>query len=219
MDRERLRAEIQRSRIAASDPVEFFSVLSWLREARSRAKLSARKVSLGRVLARRTGSPRVTDEKVRDDFVCIKSVLLGREIHYWSQPLMAGHAQLYGLFLRRAAGRWWALLQAVEEAGIAGGCQVGPTVQTDAPEFDGQRQIHLAAFRDLRGKSVVFDVTQSSEGGRFHKDRKRYVALIGGDSLPSGDRYRWVSLPTLLRVVREENAVNIFARTFVSTLL
>lgn len=219
MDKERLRIEVLRSRVQAADSVEFFSVLSWLREMRSRAALSARRVPFGRVLARRTGSSRVTGEKVREDFVCIKSVLLGREIRHWSQPLMAGRNQLYGLILRKAAGRWWALMQAVEEAGVVGGCQIGPTVQTDAPEFPGQRQVHLPAFRDLRGKTVLFDVTQSSEGGRFYKDRKRYVALAGGETVQAGNRCRWISLPTLLRAVREENTVNMFARTFVSTLL
>jgi oxidase EvaA len=212
--KERLRSEIRASRILPEDPVEFFAVRSWLKEMRSRPQVSAEKIPLRKASALRSGRPALQTE-----IVCVKSGLLGRETFSWSQPLLAGRYQLYGLILRRAAGRWWALVQAVEEAGVVGGCQIGPTVQTDAPRFPGQEQPHLGAFQDLRGKTVIFDVTQSSEGGRFYKDRKRYLAMVSGSEvLPTGNRHRWVTLPTLFRAVREENTVNMFARTFVSTL-
>lgn len=220
-----MRLQIFKSIIEArDDEAELISVFEWLKHFRSRPSLESEKVPLSEVMLNNFGSHEVTEKSLEDEFVFIKSTLHEREVKSWCQPLMySRHEHLCGLIVRESQGKHQALLQLIEEPGNNFGFQIGPTVQTNITRsnlfnFD---QPYFLAFKTLKTKNVLFDVFLSEEGGRFYKDKKRYVGILLRDNEIDNNYhlYKWVSLGAFQKAVQTENVVNIFARTLLSILV
>lgn len=206
------------------DEAELIGVFEWLKHFRSRPRLESEKVPLCAVMLNNFGSRDVMEKNLEDEFVFIKSTLHEREVKSWCQPLMySQYEHLCGLIVRESQGKHHALLQLIEEPGNNYGFQIGPTVQTNVTRSNLSiiDQPYFVAFKSLKTKNVLFDVFLSEEGGRFYKDKKRYVAILLRDEEIDNNyhHYKWVSLGTFQKAVQTENAVNIFARTLLSILV
>lgn len=198
--------------------------LSWLNPFRDCPKMRTDKVPFSEVMLHRFGSKEVTDYRLKGEIVLVKTTLHEREVKSWTQPLMTSSQEYFcGLLLKKENGRYYALMQAVEEAGTIGSCQIGPTVQTNIAQayFKGFSQIYLPLFQNPEERKVLFEVTYSGEGGRFYKDQGHYTAVLASHSeIKNNDpRYQWVSLGTLKKAVLKENILNAHARNFLPLLI
>lgn len=198
-------------------------MLQWIEELRARRATESEKVALAEAMRANFGDAAVLDERVRNSVACLRIELQEREVRAWCQPLLFDPSErLCGLLVAVREGRLCALLQGVEEPGIIGGVQLGPTVQTDDRLPDGwlPPQVYAPFLREAAEGGALLDVTQAEEGGRFFHDKKRYLAaLVRPESVPKpGARHRWVSLAATKRAVELTNLVNIFARSLVAML-
>lgn len=209
---------------ASRDERRLRELFAWLKERRAQTAIRSRRVSLSEVMEHRFGARTVTDDRIKDCVALVKTVLHEREVREWAQPLMFSPVEhLCGLILKKAGGDYYGLMQAVEEPGIIGSCQVGPTVQTDIMPNAGKgvRQNYLPLFDNPRNGTLLFDGVQSEEGGRFFRDKKRYRAILLSANAVTHpeERYRWVPMGCLKRALSRENTVNMYVRTFMAMLL
>jgi oxidase EvaA len=204
------------------DESELGGVLGWLGAARSSPRLRPEKVSLAETLSHRRYGSTVDDLGLRDQIVFVKCNLREREIPHWTQPLLVSQGgSLCGLLVRKDRGRYSGLMQVVEEPGIIGGAQIGPTVQVgmSADRQDAEEVPYHRLFATPARDSVLFDVPQSQEGGRFFRDAISYLAILPADAPPAvGVEYRWIGLSTLKAAITTENTVNLHARTLLCML-
>jgi oxidase EvaA len=192
---------------------EAADVSTWIESARRQATMSAERVHLADVLD--------GEQALEESMVFIDAVIRDREVKHWGQPLMVSPpGNFCGLLLRREGEDVLALVQAVEEPGIIGGVQIGPTVQrgmsfAETPDHGREYAPHF----DRPGpEEVVFSVEQSEEGGRFQRDAITYAAVVPANPPDAGDGHRWVSLAALKQAVTKENLLNVHTRTLLCML-
>lgn len=203
---------------------ELKQTLQWLEDLRAHPTILSEKVTFSQIMKKLYGTDDVNDHRIQNFFVCVKTILHEREIKEWTQPLMMHQKEeICGLIIKKIKNSFYCLLQALEEPGIIGTYQIGVTVQTDVLSDTNslRNQQYLKFFENLSDKKVLFDVILSDEGGRFFKDKKRYLGiLVTEDWLKDEDYgYRWVSVATIKKLIAIPNTVNIFARTLFAILL
>jgi dTDP-4-dehydro-6-deoxy-alpha-D-glucopyranose 2,3-dehydratase len=218
---EELRLSMMRSVVAAEDPqAELDEALSWLQASRANPTLSVSRVGLAEVVAAEYGGTAVDEISLQSAVVFVRTVLKEREITEWTQPLIISEGRNFcGLVLTEREGAYFGLMQAIEEPGVIGSVQIGPSVQLGMsfvePEAHGKG--YLSLF-EPQGREL-FRVAHSEEGGRFFRDTITYAAVMTSDEVELLDaRYRWISLAALKWGIELENVINIHARTLICML-
>lgn len=114
------------------------------------------------------------------------------------------------------------LVQAKIEPGNVNRVQLSPTIQATRSNFmlahGGREPAHLRLFTDRPGARVLVDQLQSEQSLRFLGKRNRNVALEVAEPPEEGAAFRWMTLGQVKRLMREDNLVNMDARTVVSCL-
>lgn len=174
------------------------------------------------------------------DFFSVDAVRVttrGREVAAgWDQPILtqAGYdGGILGLLRRRFNGVPHYLCEAKAEPGNYGLVQLSPTVQATFANISkkhGGRSPHFIDYfiapnekikgpREDRPFQVIFDVWVAEDGGRLFNKRNRCI-LVEVDSdfdvlLPS-DRFRWLSLYQINKMLHEDAWVSPHVRSLFS---
>ncbi|MER6382160.1 NDP-hexose 2,3-dehydratase family protein [Streptomyces sp. NPDC001127] len=201
-------------------------LLSWITEARSRHEVTAERIALSEVTGWKTLPDRITHEDgAFFDIIAVDVTTEGREVHSWTQPLLAPRGVGVAAFLvRRTESGPHVLVGTRVEAGAADVLELGPTVQCTPENYvvlpGGPEVPFLSHVLQAPKPRVLFDTVLSEEGGRFHHARNRYmlVEVPPEAELPESSDHRWVAMSELAGLIRHSHYLNVEARTLITCL-
>ena len=196
---------------------------AWLEEARSRANLRVRRISLGEC---RHWS--LEDGALVHSSGGFFSV---RGLRSWpaARPAEVSHAPFIdqpdvghlGFLIREAAGGIEWLLQAKTEPGNLLGTEIAPTVQATQSNLNrlhgGKATRFIEHFEDPR--LLLSASAQSEQGNRFLLKflRNSVAALPKSAEIESGDYWRWTPAEDLRRFLGRSSSVNTDARSVIAS--
>ncbi|MEU6393701.1 NDP-hexose 2,3-dehydratase family protein [Streptomyces sp. NPDC046939] len=141
----------------------------------------------------------------------------------WEQPIIdQPEIGILGIAVRDFDGIPHLLMQAKSEPGNVNGMQVSPTVQATKSNYlrvhGGSPVRYLDCFRRPEPGSVVADVLQSEQGSWFLGKRNRNMIVRVGPEVEAGEDFAWLTLRQVNMLLRQDNVVNMDARTVLSCL-
>ena len=144
-------------------------------------------------------------------------------VRQWSQPIIVQpETGILGILAERFDGILHFLMQAKMEPGNIDSVQLAPTVQATRSNFTrvhrGKTPPYLDYFLDLTESRVLVDVLQSEQGARFLRKRNRNIIVETAAEVPVLDDYCWLTLGQIGQLARQDNIVNMDARTVLSCI-
>ncbi|MGW6295766.1 NDP-hexose 2,3-dehydratase family protein [Streptomyces sp. NPDC055058] len=141
----------------------------------------------------------------------------------WEQPIIdQPEIGILGIAVRDFDGIPHLLMQAKSEPGNVNGMQLSPTVQATKSNYrrvhGGSAVKYLDCFRHPEPGSVVADVLQSEQGSWFLRKRNRNMIVRVGPEVEAGEDFAWLTLRQVNMLLRQDNVVNMDARTVLSCL-
>jgi oxidase EvaA len=141
----------------------------------------------------------------------------------WSQPVInQSEIGILGIIVKKIDGVLYLLMQAKMEPGNINMIQLAPTLQATRSNFTrvhkGRMPPYLEYFQDMPGVKTVIDILQSEQGARFFKKRNRNIIVEIDSDIPVKDDYCWLSLGQIQKIMKQDNLVNMDARTVLSCL-
>lgn len=141
----------------------------------------------------------------------------------WSQPVIdQPEVGVLGMLAKRIDGVLCLLVQAKMEPGNINMLQLSPTVQATRSNFlrlhGGAATRYLEYFTEPGRGRVLADVLHSEQGGSFYRKRNRNVIVETDEDVPVHEDYRWLTVGQLHALLREDNMVNMDARTVLACL-
>jgi len=159
-------------------------------------------------------------------FFCIEGIRAKTNwgtVPTWEQPIInQPEIGILGFITKRIHGLLHFLVQAKMEPGNINMIQLAPTLQATHSNFTrvhrGKSPPYLNYFIERSGSRVLVDVLQSEQGARFLRKRNRNIIIQVEQDVPVHDDYRWMTLGELLAATRQDNVVNMDARTVLSCI-
>lgn len=144
-------------------------------------------------------------------------------VESWDQPVInQPEIGFLGFITKKIGGILYFLVQAKMEPGNINMIQVAPTLQATRSNFTrvhkGKTPPYLEHFLDRAKSRVLVDSLQSEQGARFLRKRNRNIIIETEEAIEVQGDYCWVTLGELLQVMREDNTVNMDARTVLSCI-
>ncbi|MER6562548.1 NDP-hexose 2,3-dehydratase family protein [Streptomyces sp. NPDC001027] len=141
----------------------------------------------------------------------------------WEQPIVdQPEIGILGIAMRDFGGIPHLLLQAKSEPGNVNGMQLSPTVQATKSNYrrvhGGSAVRYLDCFRSPGPGAVVADVLQSEQGSWFLRKRNRNMIVRVGPEVEAGEDFAWLTLRQVNMLLKQDNVVNMDARTVLSCL-
>jgi dTDP-4-dehydro-6-deoxy-alpha-D-glucopyranose 2,3-dehydratase len=141
----------------------------------------------------------------------------------WDQPIICQpEVGILGLLAHSFDGIWHFLVQAKLEPGNVNGLQISPTVQATRSNFTrahgGTSPTYLEYFRERGRARVLVDQLQSEQGSRFFRKQNRNMILEVEEEPPSDPRFFWLTLGQISRLLRDDNLVNMDARSILACI-
>lgn len=140
-----------------------------------------------------------------------------------SQPIILQEEIGYlGIICQEISGVMHFLMQAKIEPGNVNKIQLSPTIQATKSNFTqkhgGTKPPYLDYFLNADRYEVVVDQIQSEQSSRFYKKRNRNIIIRVEEEIPLLASHRWMTLGQIKRLMREDNLVNMDARTVLSCI-
>ncbi len=140
----------------------------------------------------------------------------------WSQPIIVQpEIGILGILVKQIGGILHFLMQAKMEPGNINTIQLAPTLQATRSNFtrvhEGRSPAHLERFVDP-GRRIRLDILQSEQGARFLRKRNRNMVVETEGDIETGDDFCWLTLGQIHKLIRQDNIVNMDARTVLSCL-
>jgi len=137
----------------------------------------------------------------------------------WDQPFLTQEGfdgGILGLIRKRFDGVPQYLIEAKEEPGNYNIVQISTTVQATFSNLKRAHKGKSTSYSDLflnpqnHPVKVIFDQWTSEDGGRLFNKRNRSMLIEYDENIEIeivSDRFRWVSLYLLKKLIREQNAI------------
>ena len=144
-----------------------------------------------------------------------------REVTSWCQPLIQPMQEgICAFIIKKINGVYHFLVQAKLECGNFDVLELAPTVQCLTGVVDRE---HAPDFYDVittASNTILYDVKQSEEGGRFYHEQNRNMIVEVDDSFPIDTpiRFRWMTLHQIYQFLKFNNYLNIQARSLIAAL-
>lgn len=141
----------------------------------------------------------------------------------WEQPIIVQpEIGILGFITKQIGGVLHFLVQAKMEPGNLNMIQLAPTLQATRSNFtcvhQGKRPPYLEYFADLTHSRIMVDVLQSEQGARFLRKRNRNIIIETDAEIPVGEDFVWLTLGQLQHLMRQDNLINMDARTVMSCI-
>ncbi|MBV9445828.1 MAG: NDP-hexose 2,3-dehydratase family protein [Streptosporangiaceae bacterium] len=154
-------------------------------------------------------------------FFAIQGLRVRTEIAAWSQPIInQPEIGLLGIVTKEYGGVLYFLMQAKMEPGYANLLQLAPTVQATrsngAAVHGGRKPHYLELFTSQ--EHVLVDSLQSEHGAWCLRKRNRNVVVHIPGHVPERDGFCWLTLGQILRQLRNDDVVNMNARSVLSCI-
>jgi len=139
----------------------------------------------------------------------------------WEQPIInQPEIGILGIITRKFDGIPYFLMQAKMEPGNVNILQLSPTVQATKSNFTqvhgGRLPPYLEYFLDRKKSNYFVDQLQTEQGGRFLRKRNRNMIVEVDRDIVILDDFCWLTLGQIKKLLRENNVVNMDARTVLS---
>lgn len=135
----------------------------------------------------------------------------GREVPEWDQPIVDSATDGHVLLVcGRIGGVLHFLFRARAEAGLASGVELTPTAVVEPG--------HCYPTSEGPG-TIVADVYQSDEGGRFFCDTNHYRIIDIGSAVEAPPRHYWLTLSDIRLLLDESGWMTNESRSVLSLLL
>lgn len=144
-------------------------------------------------------------------------------VREWDQPII-NHPEIgiLGILTRVIDGVRCGLMQAKLEPGNVNGAQISPTLQATRSNYTrvhrGRHPTYLEYFTGGAPARVLIDQLQSEQASRFLQKRNRNMVVEPLDDPPADDRFRWIPLAHVKRLLCLDNVVNMDARSVLSCI-
>ncbi len=209
------------------DCPEGAAILEWLFEYRQSIDCNIERIRFGESNQWVLDESRSTLRHVSGRFFTIQGYRGQSSVRpdVWQPLINQPETGTQGFIVRNGVSGLELLVQARTEPGNVGLVQIGPTIQATYSNYtaahSGRQQPFLEHFHhpERFGSRVLVDTVQPELGSRFLKKWNRNIVInapaLAGFSHPM---FRWVSLPTLARIMRLDHVVNNDARLVVGLL-
>ncbi|WP_410170058.1 NDP-hexose 2,3-dehydratase family protein [Actinacidiphila bryophytorum] len=136
----------------------------------------------------------------------------------WEQPIIVQpEVGILGILAKEFDGVLHFLMQAKMEPGNPNLLQLSPTVQATRSNYTkvhrGGDVRYLGHFTRPEGGRVLADVLQSEHGSWFFRKANRNMLVEALGDVPPDDDFCWLTLGQIGELLREDNVVNMDART------
>lgn len=149
----------------------------------------------------------------------------GREVRKWYQPLFQAIGKAKFILLTSIYnGKRVFLLYAKYETGAFDNMELGPTIQDESNKGNYENSLEKRVYELLKeNKGVISNVVLSEEGGRFyHEENDNIVMDVDyiefNEIIGNLSGYFWVDYPTLQKLMRINNVLNIQLRNLISLI-
>lgn len=152
-------------------------------------------------------------------------IIDNREVHSWSQPLIAPKQKgLCAFIIKVINGVPHLLVQSKLECGNFDIIELAPTVQCltgDYKKAKSNSVPYLEVVLRAQKENILLDVMQSEEGGRFYKEENRNIIICVDNSFSEevAEDYIWMTIPQIQLLIQFNNYFNIQARSLISHLI
>ena len=145
----------------------------------------------------------------------------------WDQPIiLQPEIGVLGILTTVFDGARHYLMQAKVEPGNINGVQLSPTVQATFSNYSrvhrGASTLFLDQFLAPARGGVLIDHLQGEQGSRFLRKRNRNMVVelpaAQARQLPHNDRFRWMTLHQIKQLLRQDNLVNMDARSVLACI-
>ena len=141
----------------------------------------------------------------------------------WQQPIIRQpEIGILGILAREIEGILHFLMQAKMEPGNPNLVQLSPTVQATRSNYTaahgGSPVRYLEHFLEPDRGRVLTDVLQSEHGAWFYRKRNRNMIVEVDGHVPSHENFRWLTLGQIGVLLRQDNVVNMDARTVLASV-
>ncbi|RSM81635.1 NDP-hexose 2,3-dehydratase [Kibdelosporangium aridum] len=155
-------------------------------------------------------------------FFSVEGLHVVRPTEEWQQPIInQPEIGILGILVKEFDGILHFLMQAKMEPGNPNLVQLSPTVQATRSNYmkahGGAAVKYLEYFRDPDRDRVLTDVLQSEHGAWFYHKRNRNMIVEVDEDVPVDDDFRWFTLGQLGELLRQDNLVNMDARTVLAS--
>jgi oxidase EvaA len=137
-----------------------------------------------------------------------------REVQEWSQPLLScSNRGLVVLLVRRIDDHYEYLVSTESEFGISGERTVLPSFVI----YPGDNPENISGL--FENETLLAEMTQSEEGGRFYKNESLYRVILVVDEIDTKPHQRWVTAETLKSILKSSGRASLQLRCIVSLVL
>ena len=141
----------------------------------------------------------------------------------WDQPIInQPEIGFLGFITRVIDGTRYFLVQAKMEPGNINTLQISPSLQATRSNFTqvhkGKRPTFLEYFNGEKPVRILTDQLQTEQGGRFFRKRNRNIVVEIQEDIELPEDYRWLTLGEMKALLREDNVLNMDARSVLSTI-
>ncbi len=141
----------------------------------------------------------------------------------WDQPILnQPEIGFLGFITRVFEGTRYFLVQAKMEPGNVNILQISPSLQATRSNFTqvhrGKRPVFLEFFNGEKPVRILTDQLQTEQGGRFFRKRNRNIVIEVDEDIELPDDFRWLTLGEMKSLLREDNMLNMDARSVLSTI-
>ncbi|WP_448203912.1 NDP-hexose 2,3-dehydratase family protein [Azospirillum sp. sgz302134] len=214
-----------RSALATDSPVfPLEAFREWLAGQRMANRMETRRIAFAeldqwhwtdapRALAHRSGKFfTVQGVRVETDFGPATS---------WDQPIInQPEIGILGTITRDFGGIRHFLMQAKIEPGNINGIQISPAHQATRSNYTrvhgGKPPLYNEYFTERGHARVLVDRLLGEQGSRFLRKRNRNMIVHAHEDVPLAEGFCWLTLGQIKRLLREDNLVNMTARSVLS---
>ena len=141
----------------------------------------------------------------------------------WDQPIInQPEIGFLGFITRVFDGTRYFLMQAKMEPGNINTLQISPSLQATRSNFTqvhkGKRPVFLEYFNGEKPVRILTDQLQTEQGGRFFRKRNRNIVIEIQEDIDLPEDFCWLTLGEMKALLREDNVLNMDARSVLSTI-
>lgn len=163
-------------------------------------------------------------EKKFFSVVPVKVSIENREVKSWFQPMVKPAQEGLCAFVgKEINGILHFIVQLKVECGNHDILELAPTVQCLTGNYreTGKGNLPFLDYvLNAPEKSVLLDVMQSEEGGRFYHEQNRNMIIIANEDFQTElpENYLWLTLNQMISFLRYNNYLNIQARSLIAAM-
>lgn len=205
-------------------PLEHFHV--WLDEQRQHQRLEVEPIPFCKLDQWVFTPPPLALAHVSGKFFRVQGLRVETDfgpVPRWDQPVIhQPEIGILGIISRRFHGIRHFLMQAKIEPGNINGIQLTPTEQATRSNYTlvhGGRCTPYHAYFTEQGKArILVDRLFGEQGSRFLEKRNRNIIVEVDADIPIEPGFCWLTLGQIKRLMREDNLVNMSARSVLSCI-